>query len=264
MPRPNANLNKRAEHWVQNALAERTLSEYVPFLTVRTVPSCGKSHRIWSSTSQRIHHLLSNLEAAVFYLADYSPSVTDIREQYPLLPVDETEEIAEQLGVRHPMYKGKLHVMTTDFLLTRQVSDGQPISVKYANELEKLRVLEKSEIERIYWKRRGLTLRFATERDVPAPMAAAIRWVQPYQNAEGIQTGRRTLSEILAALDEALADRPCLSLAAIGLNTDKRLALEPGTSLTVARHGIARGRWRLDLRYGLDPLTPLVWLEAAK
>ncbi len=44
----------------------------------------------------------------------------DIREQFPLLPIEETIIIAEELGIKHPTdpNTGEPVVMTTDFLVT--------------------------------------------------------------------------------------------------------------------------------------------------
>lgn len=97
--------------------------EYKPWLDVHDVPSLGKSTRVRGWTTGRVHHLLSLGEERYFYLLDWSEIVVDIREQYPLLPLDETLAIARRLGFvhpRHPRTKEPI-VMTTDFLLTVSV-----------------------------------------------------------------------------------------------------------------------------------------------
>lgn len=58
--------------------------DYQPWLTIQDVPSRGVSHRIYSHKTQRVHHLLSNLELYVFLILDWSSFVQDIREQFPL------------------------------------------------------------------------------------------------------------------------------------------------------------------------------------
>lgn len=51
---------------------------------------------------------------------EWSEQVIDIREQFPLLPLDKTLYIAQKLGIKHPTDpKNKLPIiMTTDMLLT--------------------------------------------------------------------------------------------------------------------------------------------------
>ncbi|MBJ7542584.1 hypothetical protein [Rhodomicrobium udaipurense] len=61
-----------------------TSARYSPWLTVQDVPSSGRSHRLHGLTTGRLHHLLSDIECGLFYLADWSDTVTDIREQFPL------------------------------------------------------------------------------------------------------------------------------------------------------------------------------------
>ena len=66
------------------------------------------------------------MERNYFYLTEYPDFVVDIREQFPLLPLEETIVIADELGIKHPT-DSKTHepiVMTTDFLLTVDKGEG--------------------------------------------------------------------------------------------------------------------------------------------
>ncbi|AQT84734.1 Transposon Tn7 transposition protein TnsA [Paenibacillus larvae subsp. larvae] len=81
---------------------------------------------------------------------EWSEEVIDIREQFPLLPLEKTMFIAEKLGIRHPIDPKTKHpiVMTTDMLLT--VRKGEDVSfiahsIKPVNKLNK-RILEKLQI----------------------------------------------------------------------------------------------------------------------
>nr|WP_239586128.1 TnsA endonuclease N-terminal domain-containing protein [Brevibacillus laterosporus] len=71
---------------------------------------------------------MSDLERNYFYLTEYSNYIVDIREQFPLLPLEETIVIANELGINHPtdLKTGSPIVMTTDFLLT--VNKGQNVT----------------------------------------------------------------------------------------------------------------------------------------
>ncbi len=77
---------------------------YRPWLRVQEVPSKGRSHRVVGVKVARTHHLLSDLEAACLFALEYQRSVEDIREQFPLLPVEVTQAAAALLGVHHPRY----------------------------------------------------------------------------------------------------------------------------------------------------------------
>lgn len=91
-------------------------SDYKPFIYTRDVSSLGRSHRLPGSKTRRLHHLLSDLELAIFLTLDRSPHVTDIREQFPMR-VEDTVRIAEELGLPHGCYKGTPQVLTSDFLV---------------------------------------------------------------------------------------------------------------------------------------------------
>ncbi len=110
--------------------------DYKPWLTVRDFPSLGRVHRVWGCKTGRIHHLFSDLELKVFLHFLWPKSIQDQREQFPLLPLEETIEIAKEMGVRHPTDPRTKHpiVMTTDMVLT--VDHGlentyHPYTVKY-------------------------------------------------------------------------------------------------------------------------------------
>nr|WP_243458151.1 TnsA endonuclease N-terminal domain-containing protein [Sporosarcina sp. Te-1] len=122
-------------------------------MTIHDVSSKGRSTRLKGIKTNRQHEFLADLERNYFYLTEYSNLIVDIREQFPLLPLEETIIIANELGINHPTdpKTGDLIVMTTDFLLT--VNKGQDVTevartIKIKGKLLKERVLEKFEIER--------------------------------------------------------------------------------------------------------------------
>ena len=75
-------------------------ADYHPWLPVG-IPSRGEAHRIRGAKTRRAHHVHSNIEQACLYLLDWSLRVIDTREQFPLLPLQETLAIAAGLGVAY-------------------------------------------------------------------------------------------------------------------------------------------------------------------
>jgi len=57
---------------------------YKPWLRIQDVKSRGVSSKIQGLKVNRDHHTLSSLETQFFYLAEFSESVIDIREQFSL------------------------------------------------------------------------------------------------------------------------------------------------------------------------------------
>nr|WP_281491830.1 TnsA endonuclease N-terminal domain-containing protein [Wohlfahrtiimonas chitiniclastica] len=150
-------LSKNQEKWLKEGRGQGELADYKPWIKISDISSSGRSHRVFGHKTRRTHHLMSDLELAIFLFLEWNSKVIDIREQFPL-KFDETIEIAEYIQVKHPAIGGNVHVMTSDFYV---VSSDKKFSqlvlqAKYANELKKPRVIEKLEIERRYWNSKGI------------------------------------------------------------------------------------------------------------
>ena len=262
MAKRNRNTTKSTiRKWIDEGRGQGVGAAYRPWLQVQDVPSTGISSRIKSWKTGRIHHLLSRLETNFFFNLEWSLRVTDIREQFPLLPVEETGSIAENIGVRHPTDPKTREsiVMTTDFLIT--IFDGFTSreiarTVKPSAELGSDRVLEKFEIERRYWESRQISWGIVTEHEISAVLAKNVQCLYgSYHLNEfpGLNTMRLAQIEqaILASISSGIP------LAEITSQCDDRLGLSPGTSLTAVRHLIATRRWLVDMQIALEPGKPL-------
>ncbi|HLV97038.1 MAG TPA: TnsA endonuclease N-terminal domain-containing protein [Ktedonobacterales bacterium] len=232
---------------------------YHPWLTVQDVPSTSFSHRIDGLKTQRVHHLLSTLELAFFYLAEWSPLVVDIREQYPLFEVEETCLIAERCGLWHPLHPTDRTplVLTTDFLLTVQ-RDGERVllarTIKPTKDLSQ-RMLEKFEIERRYWAARGISWKIVTERELPTTFTQNMHLLHAHYFPDPSWDPDLLRATVQMLTDLVLA--PHRSLAALALICDQRLGCAPGTSLQIAYYLIATWQWQVDLFVPLQPAQPL-------
>ena len=58
-------------------------------------------------------YFLSKLEYGAFYHFDWSDDVIDIKEQYPLLPMQVLQNIALEAGIDYPSFNDEPIVMTT-------------------------------------------------------------------------------------------------------------------------------------------------------
>jgi hypothetical protein len=221
--------------------------DYNPYLTVRDVPSKGRVHRRPALTHNRVVHLLSDLELAAFLWFDWQLKVTDIREQFPLNP-EATIDISKRLGIKHPAYKGVLQVMTTDLLVDLEI-DGkhlsQAISVKYAEDLEDERTIEKQELERRYWENEGVDWFIFTEHEVPITSIKNIRWLAPHMHSYSLEESERiaVFERIAQALDAGSDEKLPEPLLAL----DKKYGSSPGTHLQYFRHLAAQHAFQWDL-----------------
>jgi hypothetical protein len=229
---------------------------YKPWLEIRHVPSLGKSSRPLGWKTDRIHHFLSQLELRYFYMLEWSDSVIDIQEQFPLLPIGETREIAHMMGVNHPRAPKTeaLMVMTTDFLITTKEGTFARC-IKPAKELESPRTLEKLEIERAYWERKHTDWKIVTEHEIDIQLAKNVEWIHT----------KRELKN-LAPLDEADIETIQRALATeLGRSqplgktcreVDKATGYEVGASLSVFRHLLATKTWAVDMSQEINPSKP--------
>lgn len=241
-------------------------SDYEPWLRIQDVPSTGLVTRIKGWKTNRVHHLLSNLELSYFYVLEWSSVVNDIREQYPLLPIEETIAIAEQCGISHPKDPKTQEpvVMTTDFFITVRQSfeiREQARTLKLAQDLQSKRTLEKLEIERQYWKLRDIDWGIVTEREIPEILAKNIEWLHPYLLIENLSPlSEKDTSRVATAMTRKLLKNN-LPLADITAECDDLLGLSPGTCLLVSRHLIANRHWLVDMNVSIQPNKPLVFLS---
>jgi hypothetical protein len=255
-------MGRRRIEWTPE-LIERRIAEgrgqgegpnYNPWLRVQDFPSLGRVHRIYGWKSGRVHHLLSDLELKVFLHFQWPRSVKDQREQFPLLPLEETLEIAKDMGVRHPADpRTKCPVvMSTDLVLT--VEQGltaplQPCTVKYQEALQNPRTREKLELERRYWAAptRNLKLKIYTERQVSDDFVKNMLWVHPYRWLADLHPLTEQDVNRMGSLLTPMALNEHLPVRVIAQRCERILRMEAGTGLAVVRHLIATRYWEVDV-----------------
>lgn len=176
----------------------------------------------------------------VFYLFDWPRTVADIREQFPL-DLDETKAVADELGIRHPRdpKTRELVVMTTDFVVTVRKGIHEvehAYTVKYAKQLSSQRVMEKFEIERVYWSRRNVSWRIITELDINREVVANVQWIHSHRDLTSLApVNAATVTEIEKYLAPRLFSQTS-PLRFLTDESDRAFSLTPGTSLSVVRH----------------------------
>ena len=171
MPRIRKWTSEKIEKLIQEGYGQGEGKDYKPWIQIGDFSSKGRGSRILGHKTGRVHHFFSDLESNYYYNVIWSDSVIDVREQFPLLPLSETEEIAEVLGIAHPKVPGSgISIpMTTDFLITVRNQNGTHLEarfVKYSKDLTNPRVQEKLTIEKTYWERRGVPFKIVTEHSI--------------------------------------------------------------------------------------------------
>ena len=162
-------------------------------------------------------------------------------------------EISQDKGIKYPVFRGTEipYIMTTDFMITIRADTGQlkhiARTVKPSADLEKKSVIEKYEIERSYWERKGIDWGLVTENEINDNLASNIEWIHLCYRYEDLEFNDKTyFTELVHVLVNMLykIDIPLSSLLS---NLDFEYNAEPGTFLKIFKHLIATKVIQIDL-----------------
>lgn len=254
---------QKIQRFIKQGRGKGEGASYKPWLTVADVPSLGRVHRVYCPKTGRAHHLLSDNEYCAFLLQWWDDAVIDIREQFPLIDRKETLEIAALSGVRHPVdpVSGALWVVTTDLLVTRRTAHGTEVvayAVKQAEALADGRTLEKLEVERRYWERRGVSWRVLTNREVKTTHTRNLAWIlDPGQSGTGEPVHNSVDAAVCRELSIQRRVRPHAPARIACSAIDQKLGRRPGTALAALRRLLAVKVIRADLRARLLQELPI-------
>jgi hypothetical protein len=221
--------------------------DYKPWLMTSDVPSLGRSHRVSLAMTGRQHHFLSDNEYYAFLNSAFDEAVVDIREQFPL-DRNETLLIAAAKNIRHPQDRGVPIVMTTDLLETRIEPRGtrdRAIAIKPDEELGNERTIEKLEIERIYWSRRGVPWFIRPASSLKTTRSLNLEWI--FDNTVEGDIDSVDEDSVLRSLRNALNLHESNPLREMCISLDNALELEGGKSLQIVRRLLSKKRLLGDL-----------------
>jgi len=239
------NSEVKNKKWIKEGRGSGRNHEYKPWLTVRDLPSDGRSHRVFGHKSKRTHHLFSDLELAVFLLNEWHSQIGEIREQFPL-QIDITQRLAKESGIKHPEYSGVDQYMSSDFLVNSSDLNRPKFALqaKYVSAFNDPRTIEKIEIERRYWKEKEVPWFLITERNIPKVVFQNINWLYPAQ--------RDKISEedILQRVEyyfHYFKTNPTKKIIDICKMLDISYTLNPGDSLFEMRQLLAQRYFVFDI-----------------
>lgn len=253
----------KIDKWLKEGRGQGEGKDYKPWLTIRDVPSEGVVIRSKGWKTGRIHHFLSQLETHYFYTLEWSDEVVDIREQYPLLPLERTVEIAESLGIKHPVdpKTQELNVMTTDFLVTVMTQKGKELRARTIKPSTKLseRNIEKFAIEQQYYAEQNIDWAIVTESDKPEAFIRNIDWLYNAKDIENIaMLNEDTLNKVSLSLLKEISNRRSDPLSLITLDCDEKFGFNHGTCLFIVKHMIANKKWVTNMHKDINPLSTVL------
>lgn len=250
MPKRGRMWNEMKYHrYLSEGRGQGILADYIPWVQVQDFPSQGIVSRVKGQTTGRVHHLMSNLELWYFYLLDWSEKTIDIREQFPLIEMVDAIEIADSCGIRYPYdnVSGFPYVLTTDFLIT--TSDGYLArSVKPCSDLARPRVKEKMEIERRYWKKRGIDWKIVTEKEIPRIKSRNIEWLFSGSDFSELIRDKQKIEECADCFIE-MYDNGMRAIVTVIHDIEALYDLTHGAGMALFKMLIRQKRIELDLNH---------------
>jgi hypothetical protein len=264
MSRRGKRIEKLQKNYIKKGRGQGVGEEYRPFIQAHDNKIASEGwltrHKGWKT--RRIHHTLSEHERKYLYYLEWLDGVVDIREQWPLLPLERTVEIAEQIGIKHANIDGTPVVMTTDFRITLSNTNGQRDVIRTVKPIEKLddRTLELFEIERRFFAEEGIDWCIVTENRIPATLVANVEWMSEakYLNTRpGID--EEMVSRVADGLYEVLVkDGGRSPISKLCLRADGNFGLQNGTCMFVLKHMLANKRWGTDINKRIRELEPII------
>lgn len=235
---------------------------YSPWLKIHEVPSEGLSSRITGWKVKRIYQFMSNLERDYFFIVQWEDTVIDIREQFPLLPLEETILIAEELGIRHPAInksRGKEVVLTTDFVIT--INDGNNVrdvarTVKPMSKLSE-RVKEKYEIEELYWNKRKIDWGIVTENEINQQKAKNINFIYRFYFWDQINGFTKTEVEKIKCRFCNCLIKNNLDIMKTAYEFDKLMLWKQGESIGLFKYLLAHKIIKTDMNEDITVLDKI-------
>ncbi|WP_213818280.1 TnsA endonuclease C-terminal domain-containing protein [Garciella nitratireducens] len=244
---------KKLDRWIKEGRGQGEGKNYKSWLTIQDFPSMGRATRVFGWTTNRIHHFFSDSQLKYFYLLDWDEKVVDIREHYALLDLETVLKDTTDLKLNKFVDREskESYVLTTTFLITLVNNNGEKNfvarSIKYASELKKKSTIEKLEIERRYWKARGVDWGIVTNKDINSVRAKNIEWVHSSMNSN-INNGftKDEFDDLQNGLLYRLADSR-QNLKKTISTFEKDYSLETGTSLFLFKRLVGNKRIILDM-----------------
>lgn len=222
-------------------------------LKVTTFSSKGRATRIYSYKTNRIHHLQSDNQLRVFLTLEWSDKVKDIKENIELKDLEEIIDNVENLRLDKFSDKetGQLYQLHTNFLVATKRNNGEEqvaVSVKSLSEIERKTVIEKMEIERRYWKAKGLSFHVITEKEINKQFVENIKWVREALIDKSIENKEELREKLYYFLQEYKEKRIMDALNIF----DEEEKLKVGTGLFILRYLIAVKEIKINMKEKLD------------
>lgn len=229
---------------------------FTPWVKLTDFPGRGWGSLINCYVSKRAAHALSDPETRLRLMMEWR-GAKDLRENFNL-PLEETLEIASELGKSHPMENAnEPMVLTLDLLEDCLDEAKQEIQEAHDFKLSKAfaeaRVMAEIDIKAEYCRRHRIKYTVWTEEEIDRVLTDNLIHIRFYHEVDDFPT---VTSERLRFMEPVLYNELSSSDLPISyacLEVDRRCGFRLGTCLCMVYQLICKRVWDIDLS---SPLVP--------
>ncbi|WP_312094593.1 TnsA endonuclease C-terminal domain-containing protein [Niallia sp.] len=249
---------EKLQRYIKEGRGQGEFESYKGFIRVQDFGSVGRSSRLRTWRCNRIVHLLSDIETRFFYLTEFDDSILQVKEHVPLYDFEEVVGEQEDIDIRKFKDKqsGFPYILTTTFLITVRGNDGNTYdvarSVKASHVLERKAVIERFELIRRYFWKKGIDWALLTQKELPIVKAKNIEWIHPARFLEETTDFTKgDISYISGILLESLYKnkRPVREITS---SVDSQLNLEAGSGLLLFKHLLTTKQIKIDMNKKIE------------
>lgn len=226
---------------------------YRPWLQVQDISSQGRSTRTYSYKSQRVIHLLSDLQLYYWYLLEFDEQVIDVREQYPLLDFHELN-IQMDKGLEKKLFNVKTnvpHVFIVSFLITRVDHNNNQFYearvIKTSSELEKKATVERLELISRYFQTKNIDFGIVTEKEVNKQLARNIGWFLTAYDLQDYPELMGNLEFLKTDMINLLSSNTEKTFQSVFTRLERSYQLNEGMGLILFKHLVATKLITMDM-----------------
>ncbi|MGP3783680.1 TnsA endonuclease C-terminal domain-containing protein [Paenibacillus sp. 1A_MP2] len=258
----------KLQRFIKEGRGQGRGAEYQPWLNVHSIASRGRVSRVSGWKTDRVHHFLTDNETRYFYLCEWSDAVIDIREHYPLMDLYEMTDILDDDLTKKLMDRktGTPHILTSTFLLTMKNEQGQERNfarnIKEAREFEKNSVIERYEVIRRYWHKKGIPWALISSSEINAVRAKNIEWLHATRRLSDWGYSEQQIAGESQLLLELLSGKQGSIKNAID-RFDSQFSEDQGKGLLLFKHLLARKRIKIDMDETIDLNHSTEYIEIA-
>jgi len=199
------------QKWFDDHMASLVEGRYQPFWRCQDVRSSGVKVKVpHFADAYRVVHLFSINELLMYMTLSWDKSVNEIWEQYGL-PLDETSQIAMELGVKHPVYTDSKTpiVQTIDFICNYADGSLKAYAVKQSSYLNDSRTIEKLNIQERWCENNNIAFQVVTSDELKTVRCQNLEFLFYHRKLETLlkPVFNTWLSNFFGELSERVDDR---------------------------------------------------------